>query len=159
MEYPNSDQSDDDSNKYDDGDHKHYKRFFDHRDGGTSWSQHFRSSIQLSVQLRKSSWLNATTERPARSATWSYQLIFALVIAIVGTVIFSDRRTINAFNRIWSRLENFIEDCTNLLAAVSHDLRSPVTSLRLRAELQTIIETTLIFRTKKPEVSAPASQT
>ena len=92
MEYPNSDQSDDDSNKYDDGDHKHYKRFFDHRDGGTSWSQHFRSSIQLSVQLRKSSWLNATTERPARSATWSYQLIFALVIAIVGTVIFSDRR-------------------------------------------------------------------
>jgi signal transduction histidine kinase len=86
-------------------------------------------------------------------------LIFALVIAIVGTVIFSDRRTINAFNRIWSRLENFIEDCTNLLAAVSHDLRSPVTSLRLRAELQTIIETTLIFRTKKPGVSAPASQT
>ena len=55
MEYPNSDKSDDDSNKYDDGDHKHYKRFFDHRDGGTSWSQHFRSSIQLSVQLRKSS--------------------------------------------------------------------------------------------------------
>jgi K+-sensing histidine kinase KdpD len=69
------------------------------------------------------------------------------------------RRTINAFNRMWSRLENFIEGCTNLLAAVSHDLRSPVTSLRLRAELQTIIETTLIFRTKKPEVIAPASQT
>jgi hypothetical protein len=55
MEYPNSDQSDDDSDKDGDDDHKHYKRFFDHRDGGTSWSQHFRSSIQLSVKLRKSS--------------------------------------------------------------------------------------------------------
>ena len=198
----NSDQNDsDDSDDSDDDDddRKHHNRFFDHRDGGTSWRQHFRSGIQLSVQLTKSSWLNAATQRPTRRATWAYQSILALVIAIIaiiGAVIFSVRRitrplatlasaadaigrgetisdldevgpqdlrrTINAFNRMRSRLENFIEDRTNLLAAVSHDLRSPVTSLRLRAEfieddelrgkiletlseMQTIIETTLIF--------------
>jgi signal transduction histidine kinase len=72
------------------------------------------------------------------------------------------QRTIRAFNRMRNRLETFVEDRTNLLAAISHDLRSPVTSLRLRAEfiedeqlrgeiletlseMQTIIETTLIF--------------
>lgn len=72
------------------------------------------------------------------------------------------RRTIRAFNRMRTRLETFVEDRTNLIAAVSHDLRSPVTSLRLRAEfiedeelrseilqtleeMQTLIETTLIF--------------
>lgn len=72
------------------------------------------------------------------------------------------KRTIRAFNRMRNRLETFVEDRTNLIAAVSHDLRSPVTSLRLRAEfiddpelreailetlseMQTLIETTLIF--------------
>lgn len=72
------------------------------------------------------------------------------------------KQTIRAFNRMRNRLETFVEDRTNLIAAVSHDLRSPVTSLRLRAEfiedlelraaildtlseMQTLIETTLIF--------------
>lgn len=40
-----------------------------------------------------------------------------------------------AFNRMQSRLRRFIEDRTRLLAAVSHDLRTPLTRLRLRAEM------------------------
>ena len=39
-----------------------------------------------------------------------------------------------AFNRMRGRLERFVQDRTRMLAAVSHDLRTPVTSLRLRAE-------------------------
>ncbi|WP_282609893.1 ATP-binding protein [Pelagibius sp. Alg239-R121] len=44
------------------------------------------------------------------------------------------RRTTQAFNAMRTRLKRFVEDRTRLLAAVSHDLRTPITSLRLRAE-------------------------
>lgn len=39
-----------------------------------------------------------------------------------------------AFNRMRERLDRFIRDRTAMLAAVAHDLRTPITSLRLRAE-------------------------
>jgi len=45
------------------------------------------------------------------------------------------RRAIAAFNRMQERLARFIADRTRLLAALGHDLRTPITSLRLRAEL------------------------
>ena len=44
------------------------------------------------------------------------------------------RRAIRAFNDMQRRLKRFIEDRTQMLAAVSHDLRTPITRLRLRAE-------------------------
>ena len=43
-------------------------------------------------------------------------------------------RTLDAFNMMQQRLGRFIEDRTHMLAAISHDLRTPITSLRLRAE-------------------------
>jgi len=72
------------------------------------------------------------------------------------------RDTIRAFNLMRARQQRFIEDRTNLLAAVSHDLRTPITALRIRAEfiddeelrgkvlemldeMQTITEATLLF--------------
>lgn len=45
------------------------------------------------------------------------------------------RRTVHAFNRMRERLDRFVADRTRMLAAISHDLRTPMTSLRLRAEL------------------------
>ena len=42
--------------------------------------------------------------------------------------------TVAAFNRMQARLRRFVDDRTRMLAAISHDLRTPVTSLRLRAE-------------------------
>jgi signal transduction histidine kinase len=44
------------------------------------------------------------------------------------------RETIAAFNRMQERQQRFIADRTRMLAAISHDLRTPITSLRLRAE-------------------------
>ncbi len=44
------------------------------------------------------------------------------------------RETTRAFNRMHERLSRFVEDRTRLLAAISHDLRTPITTLRLRAE-------------------------
>ena len=45
------------------------------------------------------------------------------------------RATIEAFNRMQDRLRRFLEDRTQMLAAISHDLRAPLARLRLRAEL------------------------
>ena len=44
------------------------------------------------------------------------------------------RQTTTAFNRMQTRLFRFVEDRTRMLAAIGHDLRTPLTSLRLRAE-------------------------
>jgi signal transduction histidine kinase len=45
------------------------------------------------------------------------------------------RSTIQTFNRMQERLRRFLEDRTQMLAAISHDLRAPLARLRLRAEL------------------------
>ena len=44
------------------------------------------------------------------------------------------RRAANAFNTMQTRIKRFIQDRTQMLAAISHDLRTPITRLRLRAE-------------------------
>jgi len=44
------------------------------------------------------------------------------------------RETIVAFNDMRERLSRFVLDRTKMLAAVGHDLRTPITTMRLRAE-------------------------
>jgi signal transduction histidine kinase len=44
------------------------------------------------------------------------------------------RTTVKAFNAMQQRLSRFVSDRTRMVAAISHDLRTPITSLRLRAE-------------------------
>ena len=43
-------------------------------------------------------------------------------------------RAARAFNDMQTRLRSFIDDRTRMLAAISHDLRTPITRMRLRAE-------------------------
>jgi len=71
-------------------------------------------------------------------------------------------RVVAAFNQMQQRLRRFIDDRTKLLAAISHDLRTPLTTLRLKlslmddrdtaeqlqatvGEMQQIVEATLSF--------------
>lgn len=44
------------------------------------------------------------------------------------------KSAIKAFNVMQERLTRFVQDRTAMLAAISHDLRTPITSLRIRAE-------------------------
>ena len=45
------------------------------------------------------------------------------------------RRTAHAFNRMQERLHRYVQDRTRMLAAIAHDLRTPITVLRLRSEM------------------------
>jgi signal transduction histidine kinase len=45
------------------------------------------------------------------------------------------RQAARAFNTMQSRLVRFIEDRTRIFAAMSHDLKTPITRMRLRADL------------------------
>lgn len=72
------------------------------------------------------------------------------------------RQAARAFNRMQRRIRRMIEDRTQMIAAISHDLRTPITRLRLRAEfvedaeeqhkmladldqMEAIIRSTLVF--------------
>lgn len=44
------------------------------------------------------------------------------------------RRLVATFNRMQLRLKRYVSDRSQMLAAISHDLRTPITSLRVRVE-------------------------
>ncbi len=85
----------------------------------------------------------------------------------------SEVRTVTiAFNRMQDRLSRFVADRTRMLAAIGHDLRTPITSLKLRAELleedearakitatleemQSMIEATLAFAREEATEEPP----
>jgi signal transduction histidine kinase len=69
--------------------------------------------------------LAAAAERLGRDVT-------APPLPQTGTI--ETRQASRAFNDMQVRLRNLIDNRTRLLAAISHDLRTPLTLLRLRAE-------------------------
>ena len=66
------------------------------------------------------------------------------------------RSTVAAFNRMQVRLRRFLQDRTRVLAAIGHDLRTPITSLRLRAEFIADVETRDKFNSTLDEMQGMA---
>jgi signal transduction histidine kinase len=69
------------------------------------------------------------------------------------------RAAITALNDLQTRLRGYISERTRMLAAISHDLRSPITRLRLRAEFIEDDDTRDRFRADLVEMEALANET
>jgi len=55
-------------------------------------------------------------------------------VPLIETGPLEVRRATRAFKSMRERIDRFVRDRTKMLAAISHDLRTPITSLRIRAE-------------------------
>jgi signal transduction histidine kinase len=69
------------------------------------------------------------------------------------------RRAAHAFNTMQARLVQYIRERTRILAAVSHDLRTPITRLRLRAALLRDPEAQAKFAADLEEMEAMVTAT
>ncbi|MGE0853010.1 MAG: ATP-binding protein [Hyphomicrobiaceae bacterium] len=106
--------------------------------GGPAFSAQFLFSmaIMAMIILAVSVWAVRRVTAPLASlATAAERLghdVNAAPLAETGTN--ETRQAARAFNDMQTRLRGLIENRTRLLAAISHDLRTPLTLLRLRAE-------------------------
>ncbi len=78
-------------------------------------------------------WLTNPLHRLANAATALGQDINQPPLPETGPT--EIRQAAHAFNDMQQRIKNFIQDRTQIFAAMSHDLKTPITRLRLRAEL------------------------
>jgi signal transduction histidine kinase len=106
--------------------------------GGPAFSAQFLLSmaIMAMIILAVSVWAVRRVTAPLASlATAAERLghdVNTAPLAETGTN--ETRQAARAFNDMQARLRGLIENRTRLLAAISHDLRTPLTLLRLRAE-------------------------
>ena len=69
------------------------------------------------------------------------------------------RHAAHAFNTMQIRLQRFIEDRARLLTAISHDLKTPITRMRLRTEMLDDDELRKNFTRNLDEMQAIATET
>jgi signal transduction histidine kinase len=102
------------------------------------WSTELVVALALSVvlvvvlSLLAVHYLTAPLRALARAATQFGVNIDAAGLPVRGSR--EIRGTIAAFNEMRQRVKRFLEDRMQMMAAISHDLRTPITRLRLRAE-------------------------
>jgi signal transduction histidine kinase len=106
--------------------------------GGPAYSAQFLLSMAIMglIILGVSVWAVRRVTRPLASLAMAAerlgQDVRAPPMAEAGTI--ETRQAARAFNDMQTRLRTLIDNRTRLLAAISHDLRTPLTLLRLRAE-------------------------
>ncbi len=106
--------------------------------GGPAVSRQFLFSMALMaiIILAVSIWVVRRVTAPLASLSAAAKMLGndlnAPPMAETGTI--EMRQASRAFNTMQARLRSLIENRTRMLAAISHDLRTPLTLLRLRAE-------------------------
>jgi signal transduction histidine kinase len=101
-----------------------------------SWQFILSLAVMAVIILAVAGWAVRRVTAPlgvlARAAERLGKDVGAEPLAEVGTA--EMRQASHAFNEMQERLGRLIENRTRMLAAISHDLRTPLTLLRLRAE-------------------------
>ena len=107
-------------------------------ESGPSYSHQFLLSmgIMAIIILAVSIWVVRRVTAPLASLSAAAERLGndlnAPPVPETGTI--ETRRASHAFNTMQARLRSLVENRTRMLAAISHDLRTPLTLLRLRAE-------------------------
>jgi signal transduction histidine kinase len=105
---------------------------------GPSFSHQFLLSmgIMAIIILAVSVWVVRRVTAPLASLSAAAERLGTDLNAppMVETGTIEMRQASRAFNTMQARLRSLIENRTRMLAAISHDLRTPLTLLRLRAE-------------------------
>lgn len=105
---------------------------------GPELSTQFLASMAVMaiIILAVSVWAVRSTTAPLASLSAAAERfgadLNAAPMAETGTI--EMRRAARAFNAMQARLRSLVENRTRMLAAISHDLKTPLTLLRLRAE-------------------------
>lgn len=146
-------------------------------ESGPSFSRQFLLSMGMMaiIILAVSVWVVRRVTAPLAALSAAAERLGndlnAPPISEVGTA--ETRKASHAFNTMQSRLRALIDGRTRLLAAISHDLRTPLTTLRLRTEaieniterekmlatiteMEALITATLVFA--REETSSEAGQ-
>jgi signal transduction histidine kinase len=101
-----------------------------------SWQFIIAMALMAVIVLAVSAWavrrLTAPLGMLSRAADRLGRDVAAEPLAEAGTI--EMQRAARAFNRMQERLRRLVDSRTRMLAALSHDLRTPLTLLRLRAE-------------------------
>ena len=106
--------------------------------GGETWSfGEVASTLVMAVAIVifawwASSWITAPLSDFARAAERLGLDVNAAPMPEDGPE--EVRTAAHAFNKMQTRIRSFVEDRLRMLAAISHDLRGPITRLRLRTE-------------------------
>jgi signal transduction histidine kinase len=125
------------------------------------WTVYYRWIVPVIVITLVLACLIKMAVRPlqafAAAADDLAQNINRLPLTIAGPVEL--RAAIQALNNLQKKLLDYISERTRILAAVSHDLKSPITRLRLRAELLHDDDVKQRFRDDLLEMEALANET
>jgi signal transduction histidine kinase len=105
-------------------------------DSPWSWDAIFSMLLMAIAVVAFTTWVVRRLTRPLRSLAHAAERLGRDVTAegMAETGPREVRQAAHAFNRMRERLRRLIESRTRMLAAISHDLRTPITLLRLRTE-------------------------
>ncbi len=107
-------------------------------EGGPAFSRQFLISmgVMAAIILGVAIWVVRRVTAPLAALSSAAERLgndlHAPQLPETGTI--ETRQASHAFNAMQARLRSLIENRTRMLAAISHDLRTPLTLLRLRAE-------------------------
>lgn len=116
-----------------------------------------RLAVLLLAAWLGARWLSQPMRRLAAAARELGNNINRPPLPETGTV--ECREASQVFNQMQERIQLQLQDRDRLVAAVSHDLRTPLTRLRLRAELLDDAETTQEFQRDIAEMEAMIQDT
>ena len=122
------------------------------RGGGPGMVGGGMALLRTEVQLRDGTWARFDTALPEPPQTLPWRLALTLAVLLASVLAVS-------YVAMQQRLAAFVDERTRMLTALSHDLKTPITRMRLRADLLDDDEQRQRFESDLKEMEAMVTQT